>query len=179
MNWAQLTAENAFLILSILSGTGAAAVLLQGIVRSKLRNVSQASPTLPGQLHSELANSQRRPSLLDRITLLNRNLIQCPKCFMIEYANARFCTRCAMPMQRSSELPQVSMQGVEAQYLLQDGPNRLFGLSMRLDPKTRIGIIIGIQNQETPERVNEAQNWVPRYTEPNPARTIKVQENGT
>jgi len=179
MNWAQLTAENAFLILSILSGTGAAVVLLHGIVRSRLHNVSQTNLTLSIQPHSELANNQRRPSLLDRITLLNRNLIQCTKCFMIDYANARFCTRCGMPIQQSSELPQASMQSVEAQYLLRDGPNRLFGLSMRLDPKTRIGIIIGIQNQEAPERVREAQNWVPKYTEPNPAQTIKVHENGT
>ena len=84
-----------------------------------------------------------------------------------------------MPMQQSSELPQVSMQSVEAQYLLQDGPNRLFGLSMKLDPKTRIGIIIGIQNQETPERVHEAESWVPKYTEPNSPQTIKVRGNGT
>jgi len=161
MTWAELATENAFLILSILSGTGAAAVLLHGIVRSKLHNVSHADPTLPLQL--------QRPSVLDRITLLNRNLIQCSRCFMIEFTGAKFCTRCGMPMQSSSGLLGSNMPSVETRYL-EDGPNRLFGLSMKLDPKTRVGVIIGIQSLETPEQINESQNWIARYTEPSPAQ---------
>jgi len=161
MTWAELATENAFLILSILSGTGAAAVLLHAIVRSKLHNVSHADPTLALQL--------QQPSVLDRITLLNRNLIQCSRCFMIEFRSARFCTRCGTPMQSPSGLLGSNMPSVETRYL-EDGPNRLFGLSMKLDPKTRVGVIIGIQSQETPERVNESQNRISRYAEPNPAQ---------
>ena len=145
MTWAQLTIEDAFLILSILSGTGAAAILLHNIMRSKPHN-------------NQLANWQPRPSVLDRITLLNRNLIQCPTCFTIQYANAQSCSRCGMPTRPPDQLPRNNMQYAEARYLLQDGSNQIFGLSIKPDPKTRIGIIIGIQNQETQERISENQN---------------------
>lgn len=170
MTWAQLTIEYIFIIVSVLSGTGAAAVLLYSIARSKQLNASHAYPTLPLQPHSELASRQQQPSALDRITLLNRNLTQCPRCLMIDHANARFCTRCGMPMQLPIGVPRSSMPSIETRYL-QDGPNRLFGVSMKVGPKTRVGVIVGIQNQDNPERINESHNWTSRYTDPNAAQT--------
>lgn len=158
MSWAQLATDSAFLILSILSGTGAAVVLLHGIAHSRPHNVSHSDPTLPSRLFNEPGSQRRRPSLLDRITLLNRNLIQCPRCLMIDSAHARFCIRCGTSMQSYGELPTDNMHSVEAQYLAQDESSRIFGLSMRIDPKTRIGVIIGIQNRAPPEQINEAKD---------------------
>jgi hypothetical protein len=157
MTWAQLTAENAFLILSILSGTGAAAVLVRQIVRSKLHNVSDPDPASHTQLPNELMSKKKQPSLLDRITLLNRNLIQCPSCFTIDHAHIRFCTRCGTSMQSYDEMPTQNVHDIKIRPLTQDKSTQMFGLSMKINPKTRIGLIIGVQNREAPEQINEIQ----------------------
>jgi hypothetical protein len=60
-------------------------------------------------------------------------------------------------MQSSREMPTYNVRDVEARYLTQDDSTRVFGVSMRIDPKTRIGVIIGIQNRESPEEINEAE----------------------
>jgi hypothetical protein len=156
MTWAQLTAENAFLILSILSGTGAVAVLVRQIIHSKLHNVSDPDPTSHTQLPNEHMSKKERPSLLDRITLLNRNLIQCPSCFTIDHAHTRFCTRCGTSMQSYDEMA-TNVHDVKMRYLTQDKSAQMFGLSMKINPKTRIGLIIGVQNRESPEQMNEIQ----------------------
>jgi len=156
MSWAPLTTESAFLVLSVISGTGAAAILLRGIVHSKLQRKPHDDLALSGQPRGQLGTSRQFPSLLDRITLLNRNLTQCPRCSTIEHAYARFCTRCGGSMQSFGEMPSYKVRDVEARYLAQDESTQVFGLSMRIDPKTRIGVIIGIQNRE-PEQINETQ----------------------
>jgi hypothetical protein len=155
MTWAQVTAENAFLILSILSGTGAAAVLVRHIVRSKLHNVSDPDAAPLAQLPNELGSKKRQLNLLDRITLLNRNLIQCPRCFMIDFAHARFCIRCGTSMQSYDEMPNV--HDIKTGYLTRDKSTQILGLSMMINPKTRIGLIIGVQNREPQEQINEIQ----------------------
>ena len=155
MTWAQLTAENAFLILSALSGTAAAAVLVRHVVRSKLHNVSDPDAISPSQLPNEIVGKRKQPNLLDRITLLNRNLIQCRRCFTIDFAHARFCTRCGSSMQSYDEMPNV--HDIKTQYLTQDKSTQILGLTMKINPKTRIGLIIGVQNREPPEQINEIQ----------------------
>jgi hypothetical protein len=60
-------------------------------------------------------------------------------------------------MQSSSEVPTYYVRDVEARYLTQDDSTRVFGISMRIDPKTRIGVIIGIRSGESPEQINETQ----------------------
>jgi len=157
MSWAPLATESAFLVFSVLSGTAAAVVLLRGIVRSKLHGASHSDLALSSRSYSELGNGRQLPGLLDRITLLNKNLIQCPRCSTIDYAHARFCTRCGTAMQSSREMPTYNVRDVEARYLTQDDSTRVFGVSMRIDPKTRIGVIIGIQNRESPEQINETE----------------------
>jgi hypothetical protein len=157
MTWAQLTPDNAFLILSVLAGAGAVGVLLREILRSKLHNVSHPDPTMLGQHLNELENKKQQPSLLDKITLLNKNLIQCPRCFTFDFAHARFCTRCGTSIQSYGEMPTHNLQYAEARYLTQDESTRIFGLSMKIDPKTRIGVIIGIQNREAPEQISETR----------------------
>ena len=157
MTWAPLVTENAFLVFSVLSGTAAAAVLLRGILRTKLHGASHSDLALASQSYSELGNGRRLPGLLDRITLLNKNLIQCPRCSTIDHAHARFCTRCGTAMQSSSEMSTYNVRDVEARYLMQDDSTRVFGVSMRIDPKTRIGVIIGIQNRESPEQITETE----------------------
>jgi hypothetical protein len=155
MTWPQLTPDDALLILSILAGLGAAAVLLREILRLRLHNLSGTDLTLPGQPINELENKKQRPSLLDRITLLNKNLIQCPRCFSFDFAHARFCTRCGTLMESRGEMSTSMVHDVEVRCLAQDESNRMYGFSMRIDPKTRIGVIIGIQNREAPEQINE------------------------
>ena len=158
MNWAQFVSDNAPLILSVVSGTGAAAVLLQEILRFKTDNVARPDLALPSQLSSGPIVSIQRQSVLDRITLLNRNLIQCPRCSMIDYANTRFCNRCGMPMQANGEPETGIIQDFQAHYLGQNGSTRMFGVLANVDPKTRVGVLIGIQNRERQERINEARD---------------------
>jgi hypothetical protein len=158
MTWPQLTPDDALLILSILAGLGAAAVLLREILGLRLHNVSGTDLTLPGQPLSEFQNKKQQPSLLDRITLLNKNLIQCPRCFTFDFAHARFCTRCGTLMGSCGEMSTSMVHDIEVRSLAQDESNRIFGFSMRIDPKTRIGVIIGIQNREPPEQINETHD---------------------
>jgi hypothetical protein len=61
-------------------------------------------------------------------------------------------------MQSHGELLTDNVHSVEAQYLAEDESTRIFGLSMRIDPKTRIGIIIGMQNRAPLEQVNKARD---------------------
>jgi hypothetical protein len=156
MTWAPLTTESAFLLFSVLSGTGAAAILLRDILRSKRQKTPYGD--LPGQSRSQSGDRRQFSSLLDRITLLNRNLIQCSRCFTIEHAHARFCTRCGASMQSHENTPTYHAHNVEARYLAQDGASRVYGLSMNLDPQTRIGVLIGIQNRELPQSINRTRN---------------------
>ena len=162
MTWPQLTPDDTLLILSILAGLGAAAVLLREILRLRLHSVSGTGLTLPGPPLNQLENKKQQPSLLDRITLLNRNLIQCPRCFSFDFAHARFCIRCGTLMGSRGELSTSTstsiVHDVEVRSLAQDESNRIFGFSMNIDPKTRIGVIVGIQNREPPEQINETNN---------------------
>jgi hypothetical protein len=158
MTWPQLTPDDVFLILSVFAGTGAATILLREILRPKLHNVSHPDLTMPSQRHNELDNKKQRASLLDRITLLNKNLIQCPRCFTFDFAHARFCTRCGTLMGSHGQMSTSIVHDVEVRSLTQDESNRIFGFSMRIDPRTRIGVIVGIQNQERTEEINEAQD---------------------
>jgi hypothetical protein len=158
MTWPQLTPDDALLILSILAGLGAAAVLLREILRLRLRNVSGTYLSLPSQPLNQLENKRQQPSLLDRITLLNKNLIQCPRCFSFDFAHARFCIRCGTLMGSRGEMSTSMVHDIEVRSLVQDESNRMFGFSMNIDPKTRIGVIIGIQNREAPEQINETHN---------------------
>lgn len=158
---AQLGIDSAFLLLSILSGTGAAAVLIRGILSSKLQNAANSNSTSL----SELSDSRWRPSILDRITLLNRNLAQCPRCFMIDSASIRFCSRCGLEIYGRSDLLRNDIQNIEVQHLTQNDSTHVIGLSMNIDPKTRVGVIIGVQNREAPDLI-EAQSQIQRRTEP-------------
>ena len=154
MNWTQLFAENPFLILSILSGSAAVAVLMYAIVNSKQRD----------RLHPNLAKSngdnrprtsRQRQSIFDRITLLNRNLTQCPRCLRIDFANVRFCSGCGMTMMPRPELPTTDQHDIETLYEVQDRSTRLFGISVRPDARTKIGVIIGLQDDESAAKLNE------------------------
>lgn len=151
MSLAELLTENPFLLLSIVSSALAAAVLLGGLLKSKLRNASN-----PDQVASSGEGNKWRRSVFDRITLLNRNLIQCPHCFMINFSNVRSCTRCGMQFTAHGEILGEHMDRI--QYLVRDGPTRVVGLSITPDAKTRIGVIVGIQNLEHPEEINSAQS---------------------
>jgi hypothetical protein len=143
MSFAELLTENPFLLLSIVSGAAAAAVLLGGLLKYRLRNASN-----PDKAASSREGNKWRQSVFDRITLLNRNLIQCPQCFMINFSNVRSCSRCGMQFTAHSETLREHMDRVQAQYLVRDGPTRVVGLSITPDAKTRIGVIVGIKNLE-------------------------------
>ena len=158
MNWAPLTTQTVLLVLSALSATGAAAILLRGIVRSKLQKAPHDSLALSGQPRIELESKGRLSGLLDRITLLNKNLIQCPRCSTIDHAHARFCTRCGTSMQSHEEMSTYDVHDIEARYLAQDESTRVYGLSMKVDPQTQIGVLIGIQNRELSQGINRTQN---------------------
>jgi hypothetical protein len=158
MTWPQLDIGSAFLILSVVAGAGAAALLLYETARARSHRARYLDPTSPIQLYSENGGNGREPNLLDRVNLLNRNLIQCPSCFNIDYANARFCIRCGMPMQSQVELPRSTIGDVEARYLVRDESNQMLGLSIRLDPETRLGVIVGLQRRQHPQSVNENGN---------------------
>jgi hypothetical protein len=158
MNWAPLTTQSVLLVLSALSATGAAAILLRGVIRSKLQKAPHDSLASSGQPRSELGNKGPLSSLLDRITLLNKNLIQCPRCSTIDHAHARFCTRCGTSMQSHEKMSTYDVHDIEARYLAQDESTRVYGLSMKVDPQTQIGVLIGIQNRELSQGVNRTQN---------------------
>lgn len=50
------------------------------------------------------------------------------------------------------------MYMTEARYLAQDESTRVYGLSMKVDPQTQIGVLIGIQNRELSQGINRTQN---------------------
>jgi ribosomal protein S27AE len=162
MDWTQLGTESAFLLLSIFSATGAAAVLLRCVVGSRMRRTSSTSMEL-----SHMAGSRWSPSLLDRVSLLNRNLTQCPNCFMIDHANIRFCSRCGMDIHAPTALSRTDIQNVEVQHIRQDESTQVIGVSMDIDPKTRIGVIIGVQDREPADSVSEAQVQAQKRNEHN------------
>ena len=161
MTWAQLGADSAFLILSILSGIGAALVLIRGILSSKPQNTALSNSTSLSEL-----NPRWRPGILDRITLLNRNLAQCPRCFMIDYANIRFCSRCGLEIYGRNDLVRDDIRNIEVHHLTQNDSTHVIGLSMNIDPRTKLGVIIGVQNREAPDMIKEAQSQIQRRTEP-------------
>jgi len=158
MNWAQPDVGSAFLILSVIAGAAAAALLLHAAARSRPRTTTYFDPTGSIQVYGESGGNARGPNLLDRVTLLNKNLTQCANCFSIDYANARFCIRCGLPMQPQIEPVRGNIRDVEARYLVRDGSNQMLGLSIGLDPETRLGVIIGLQKREHLESINENRN---------------------
>ena len=157
MSLSELSIGTVFLLFSILSGSAATGVLLHGMLRSKSRDTVQSDSTSISELYIEPVSKQGRPSALDRITLLNRNLIQCPTCSTIDFAHIRFCSRCGTQLNRYSELPRTNTPDVQVRYITRDGTTRMVGLSMGIDQKTRLGVIIGIQNRESPEQINETE----------------------
>jgi hypothetical protein len=158
MTWAPITTESALLLFSVLAGTIAAVILVRDIVRSRPQRTSYGGLALPGQSYGEPGNRRQWSRVLDRVTLLNRNLIQCPRCSAIEHAYARFCTRCGTSMLSRGETLACDMPDVKARYYASDESTRVYALSMNVDPQTRIGVLIGIQNQGVPERIHATQN---------------------
>ena len=154
MTWAPLTTEAAFLLLSVLSGTAAAVILLRDMASSRFRKTLHGDLASTDESHVEVVSRGRLSNLLDRITLLNKNLIQCPSCLRIDHAHARFCNRCGALMKSYEELPTDNTQAIEARYLAQDESTKVYGLSMNVDSHTRIGVLVGIQTRDLPQNVN-------------------------
>jgi len=157
MDLAQVFAENPFIIVSVLSGSAAAAVLLYAILRSKRRVGLFSSAAEQNEPESSRWNGGSRRSVLDRITLLNRNLAQCPRCYRIEFANARFCSGCGTSMIDSAESLMPSPHELETHYATQNGPTRLVGISMKPDARTKIGVIISLQEDDSQTKIKYAQ----------------------
>ena len=157
MDLAQVFAENPFIIVSVLSGSAAAAVLLYAILRSKRRVGLFSSAAEQNEPESSRWNGGSRRSVLDRITLLNRNLAQCPRCYRIEFANARFCSGCGTSMIDSAESLMPSPHELETHYATQNGPTRLVGISMKPDARTKIGVIISLQEDDSQTKIKHAQ----------------------
>ena len=158
MNWPPLDVGSAFLILSVVAGVAAAALLIQAAARSRSRTGTYLDPTGAIQLYHENSGNGQGLSLLDRVTLLNRNLTQCLNCHSIDHASARFCIRCGMPMQPQIEPVRGNIRDVEARYLVRDGSNQMLGLSIGLDSDTRLGVLIGLQKRERTVSINEDQD---------------------
>jgi hypothetical protein len=64
-----------------------------------------------------------------------------------------------------SDLLRNEIHNIEVQHLTQDDSTHVIGLSMNIDPKTKVGVIIGVQNREAPDLI-EAQSQIQRRTEP-------------
>jgi len=142
MSWTQAFTDNPFLIFSISCGSAALALILYIALNSR-RHTQTAGPT--ANEHAIESKNWRR-SVLDKITLLNKNFIQCPSCFKIDLVNIRFCSRCGMRLIPYAELPRNDLQ---TRYIEPDSSTRLVGISLEPDAKTRIGVIIRIQNSES------------------------------
>lgn len=151
MNWTQLGTESAFLLLSILSATGAAAILMRGVLTSRLHRNGSASVQ-----RARLKGSRWSPILLDRASLRNRNLTQCPNCYMIDHADIRFCSRCGLDIHAPTAPSRNGIHNVQVQHVKQDESTQVIGVSMDIDPKTRIGFIVGLQDRETSDSVSAA-----------------------
>ena len=158
MNWSQFDVSSAFLILSIVSSAGAASLLVYATARARARKITYLDVGVPIQLYDEDPSTRQGPSTFDEATLPNRNLTQCPNCFMIDQASARFCIRCGIPMQSQVERPVGNIRHGETQYSMQEGSRRVLGFSTWLDPETRLGVIIGIQKREPLQSINETRN---------------------
>ena len=158
MNWPPLDVGSTFLILSVVAGVAAAALLIQAAARSRPRTATYFEPTGAIQLYRENGGNARGLNLLDRVTLLNRNLTQCLNCYSIDHASARFCIRCGMPMQPQIEPARGNIRDVEARYLVRDGSNQMLGLSIGLDSETRLGVLIGLQKRERTVSIDEDQD---------------------
>ena len=155
MNWGQFDISSAFLILSIISGVGAASLLVHATIRARRRKATHIGLEIPIQLLSEnKIGGQGRHQGADA-TSPNRNLTQCPNCFMIDHASARFCIRCGIPMQQKVGLPIGDTSHVEAHYPMKEGSTRVLGFSTWLDPETRLGVIIGMQKRGPLQSINE------------------------
>lgn len=102
MSWTDPLANNPLLVFSVLCAFAALVVVAYDILNSK------GNRLVPGAVESgepgnELQNKKKRPSVFDKITLLNRNLVQCSGCFRIEFAAVRFCSGCGMRIVSSQE----------------------------------------------------------------------------
>jgi len=95
MSWTDPLANNPLLVLSLLCAFAALVVVVYDILNSK-KNRLIPDAVESGEPGNELQNKKKHPSVFDKITLLNRNLIQCPRCFRIEFAATRFCSGCGM-----------------------------------------------------------------------------------
>jgi len=157
MNWTQLLAENPFLMLSIVSGSAAVAVLVYAIINSRQRDRLHPNLAKWNGSDNEPRNRKRRQTVFDRITLLNRNLAQCPRCFRVDFANVRFCSGCGMTMMPRSELLGTNQYDIETRHVVQDRSTRFFGISVRPDARTKIGVIIGLQDDESAAKLDELQ----------------------
>ena len=155
MSLGEFDVSSAFLILSIISSGGAASLLVYATVRSRTRKVRYVSVGVPIQLYGEDNGSMQGQSSAREAGLHDENLTQCPKCFMIDHAEARFCIRCGIPMRRQVERPIGDFRYAETPHSIQEGSSRVLGFSTWLDPETRLGVIIGIQKREPLQYVNE------------------------
>jgi len=93
MSWADPLANNPLLVLSVLFAFAALVVVAYDFLNSK-KNRLIPDAVESGEPGNGFQNKKKRPSVFDKITLLNRNLIQCPTCFRIEFAAVRFCSGC-------------------------------------------------------------------------------------
>jgi len=132
-----------FLLFSISCGSAALVAILYTFLYSKQR-IHTAGPM--ANKHYAIESKNWRRSALDKIALLNKNLIQCPRCFKSDFITTRFCSRCGMSLVPRAELPGNDLQ---TRYIAPDSSTRLVGISLEPDAKTRIGVIIRIQNSES------------------------------
>ena len=84
---------------------------------------------------------------------------------MIDHANIRFCSRCGLEIYGHTGLPRNDIQNIEVHHLIQNDSTHVIGLSMNIDPKTKVGVIIGVQNREAPDLI-KAQSQIQRRTDP-------------
>jgi hypothetical protein len=143
MSWTQAFTDNPFLVFSISFGSAALALILYTFLNSKQR-IHIAGPM--ANEHYAIESKNWRRSALDKIALLNKNLIQCPRCFKIDFINIRFCSRCGMSLVPHAELLGNDLQ---TRHIAPDSSTRLVGISLEPDAKTRIGVIIGIQDSDS------------------------------
>jgi hypothetical protein len=155
MNWGQFDITSAFLILSIISSAGAASLLVYATIRARTRKSTYIGLEFPIQLYRQ--NEVGGQGWLSGVDAASskKKLSQCPNCLMVDHAGARFCIRCGIPMQREIASPIGDTSQVEAQYEMQDGSTRVFGLSTWLNPETRLGVIVGIQRRGPLQSINE------------------------
>jgi hypothetical protein len=148
MSWNQAFTDNPFLIFSIACGSAALALILYTILNSG-QHAKTAGPIV--NEHYAIESKNWRRSVLDKITLLNKNFIQCPECFKIDLVNIRFCSRCGMRLVPHAEL---SGNDLQTNYVAPDSSTRRVGITLEPDARTKMGVIIGIQDTESPKMRN-------------------------